>query len=56
MDSEHLLDITRRTRHILDAQYEKYDLHKVASNKKHLTDDDRNALQNLQTKYEFLFD
>ena len=45
----------RRTSYILYDQYEKSDLCKVAPNNKQLTEDKRNALHNILTKYEFLF-
>ena len=41
---------------ILDAHYEKYDLRKVESNNKKLTEYKRNEIHNLLTKYKFLFD
>ena len=48
---EHVLYATRRTRLTLDAYYEKSDLQKFASNDQTLTDDERDALHNLLTKY-----
>ena len=45
----------RHTCHILDSHYEKSNLHKVASESKKLTEEERIKLHTLLTKYEFLF-
>ena len=55
-ESDHVLDATQRTRHILDATYKKADLRQVVNDNKHLTDEERDALHSLLVKYEFLFD
>ena len=53
---EHVLNSTRRTRRILDAQYKKYDLSKIVSNSKHLNSDEQSILRDVLTKYDFLLD
>ena len=44
------------TNTILDAKYEKVDVHDVASNQKHLTLDQQNQLEHVWDKYTNLFD
>ena len=44
------------THHMLDIRSEKYDSCRIESDNKHLTDEKCNLLQNLLSKYYFLFD
>ena len=55
-ESENVLDSTRRTRRILDANYQGADLSKIVSNSKHLNDNEQSMLCDVLNKYEFLFD
>ena len=55
-ERKNVLYTTWPTRCILDGNYEKSELRKVVSNNKKLIDDERYALHNLLSKYEFLFD
>ena len=55
-ESEHVLNSTRRTRRILDAQDQKDDLSKIVSNSKHLNSDEHSILRDVLTKYDFLLD
>ena len=56
-ESEHVRTVTKRLRVILDAKYEKVDLHKVMETQcQHLTMTQRNELLQLLQKIEDLFD
>ena len=56
-ESEHVCTATKILRVILDAKYEKSDLHKVIENQcQHLTMTQRNELLKLLQKFEELFD
>ena len=52
---KHVLDSMRHMQCSLYANYEKSYLSKAASKNKHLTDDKRDALHTIITKYECLF-
>ena len=51
-----MLDTTQHMCHILDARYEKANLHKVAPESKHLTEKERAMIHNVLIKHELLFD
>ena len=51
-----MLDSIRCTRHILETHNKKPDLQKFASESKNLTEEEQEMLNNLLSKYEFLFD
>ena len=56
-ESQHVRTATKRLRVILDAKYEKSDLHKVMENQcQHLTMTQRNEFLKLLQKFEELFD
>ena len=46
----------RDTHRIVDAIYQKFDLSKIMSDGKHLSNDKRSILYDVLTKYELLFD
>ena len=50
-EREYVLDSTRHTRRILDAQYQKADLSKIVSNSKHLKNDEQSMFCDVLTKY-----
>ena len=52
---EDLLD-SYLTNTVLDAKYEKIDVHDVATNQKHLTPDQQNELERVLDKYTNIFD
>ena len=55
-DPEAILDASSRLKGILDAKYEKADLHEVAESATHLSDDERQRLQSTLEEYTDLFD
>ena len=56
LESEIVRDATTRMRRILDANYEKPDLDKVTDACIHLTEDQRQSLNKLLKKHEYLFE
>ena len=54
-ESKNFIYAMWRTRQILDARYEKADLHNITSEKTHLTEEERVALHTQLSKYRFLF-
>ena len=55
-ESEIVQDSTERIKRILDAHYEKADLDKLTASYTHLQETERNELNQLLKKYEYLFD
>ena len=55
-DPEAIMDASSRLKGILDAKYEKADLHEVAESATHLSDDERQRLQSTLEEYTDLFD
>ncbi len=57
MEPQSTQDATKRVTWILDAKYQKADLHSIVRDKcKHLSADQQKKLLQLLTKYELLFD
>ena len=56
LEIEHVLDATRHTCRIYDTKYQKSDLRKIVLNSKNLSSDEQSMLNDILTKYEFLFD
>lgn len=55
-DTDVVDDATERIKSILDAKYEKANLHQVAAEAEHLSDEEKGQLHTLLEKYETLFD
>ena len=55
-ENDHVLDSTKCTRRILDANYQRADLSKILSNSKHLNNNKQSILRDVLNKYELLFD
>ena len=55
-ESDHVLDSTRHTPRVLDANNQKDNLSKIVSNSTHLNDNEQNMVCDVLKKYELLFD
>ena len=54
LEIEHALNAMQRTRGILDAKYQNYDLSKIVSDSKHVINDKQIMLFEVLTKYEYI--